>query len=137
MRRITGWRTGRRQTRSLGYRRFFDVNSLIGLRMEREHVFDETHELVLYWLQRGVLDGVRIDHPDGLRDPRQYLERLRAKAPDAYIVAEKILESGEWMRPDWPVEGNERVRLFERVQRGAGGAGGAGAADGHLPRLYA
>ncbi len=73
--------------------------------MEREHVFEETHELILYWLEQGVLDGVRIDHPDGLRDPRQYLERLRAKAPHAWIVAEKILESGEWLREDWPVEG--------------------------------
>ncbi len=100
--RLAYWKTSDQE---LGYRRFFDVNSLIGLRMEREHVFDETHELILYWLEQGVLDGVRIDHPDGLRDPRQYLERLRAKAPNAYIVAEKILESGEWMRPDWPVEG--------------------------------
>ncbi len=100
--RLAYWKTSDQE---LGYRRFFDVNSLIGLRMEREHVFDETHELILYWLQQGVLDGVRIDHPDGLRDPRQYFERLRSNAPDAYIVAEKILESGEWMRPDWPVEG--------------------------------
>ncbi len=100
--RLAYWKTSDQE---LGYRRFFDVNSLIGLRMEREHVFDETHELILYWLKEGVLDGVRIDHPDGLRDPRQYLERLRAKAPDAYIVVEKILESGEWLRPDWPVEG--------------------------------
>ncbi len=100
--RLAYWKTSDQE---LGYRRFFDVNSLIGLRMEREHVFDETHELILYWLKEGVLDGVRIDHPDGLRDPRQYLERLRAKASDAYIVVEKILESGEWLRPDWPVEG--------------------------------
>ena len=100
--RLAYWKTSDQE---LGYRRFFDVNSLIGLRMEREHVFDETHELILYWIEKGVLDGVRIDHPDGLRDPKQYLERLRHRAPDAYIVAEKILESGEWMRPDWPIEG--------------------------------
>ncbi len=100
--RLAYWKTSDQE---LGYRRFFDVNSLIGLRMEREHVFDETHELILYWIEKGVLDGVRIDHPDGLRDPKQYLERLRQRAPDAYIVAEKILESGEWMRSDWPIEG--------------------------------
>ncbi len=100
--RLAYWKTSDQE---LGYRRFFDVNSLIGLRMEREHVFDETHELILYWLEKGVLDGVRIDHPDGLRDPLQYLERLRQRAPDAYIVAEKILEPGEWMRSDWPIEG--------------------------------
>ena len=100
--RLAYWRTSDQE---LGYRRFFDVNSLIGLRMEREYVFEETHELILYWLDQGVLDGVRIDHPDGLRDPRQYLQRLREKAPHAWIVAEKILEPGEWLREDWPVQG--------------------------------
>ncbi len=100
--RLAYWRTSDQE---LGYRRFFDVNSLIGLRMEREYVFEETHELILYWLDKGVLDGIRIDHPDGLRDPREYLQRLRAHAPHAWIVAEKILEPGEWLRPDWPVQG--------------------------------
>ena len=100
--RLAFWRTSDQE---LGYRRFFDVNSLIGLRMEREYVFEETHELLLYWLDQGVLDGLRIDHPDGLRDPRQYLQRLRARAPHAWIVAEKILEPGEWLRRDWPVQG--------------------------------
>ena len=100
--RLAYWKTSDQE---LGYRRFFDVNSLIGLRMERQYVFDETHELILYWIEKGVLDGIRIDHPDGLRDPLQYLERLRAKAPDAYIVVEKILEPGEWLRTEWPVEG--------------------------------
>lgn len=100
--RLAYWRTSDQE---LGYRRFFDVNSLIGLRMEREYVFEETHELILYWLDKGVLDGIRIDHPDGLRDPRQYLQRLRARTPHAWIVAEKILEPGEWLREDWPVQG--------------------------------
>ncbi len=100
--RLAYWRTSDQE---LGYRRFFDVNSLIGLRMEREYVFDETHELILYWIEKGVLDGIRIDHPDGLRDPKQYLERLRAKASNAWIVVEKIIEPGEWLRTDWPVEG--------------------------------
>jgi (1->4)-alpha-D-glucan 1-alpha-D-glucosylmutase len=100
--RLAFWRTSDQE---LGYRRFFDVNSLIGLRMEREYVFEETHELILYWIKKGVLDGVRIDHPDGLRDPKQYLHRLRERAPDAWVVAEKILEPGEWLRQDWPVQG--------------------------------
>ena len=100
--RLAFWRTSDQE---LGYRRFFDVNSLIGLRMEREYVFEETHELILYWIKKGVLDGIRIDHPDGLRDPKQYLHRLRERAPDAWIVAEKILEPGEWLREDWPVQG--------------------------------
>jgi len=100
--RLAYWKTADQQ---LGYRRFFDVNTLIGLRMEREHVFEETHALVLEWLKEGVLDGVRIDHPDGLRDPLEYFTRLRAAAPEAWIVAEKILEPGEFLRESWPIEG--------------------------------
>lgn len=100
--RLSYWKTADQQ---LGYRRFFDVNSLIGLRVEREHVFEETHALVLEWLQQGILDGVRVDHPDGLRDPLEYLERLRERAPDAWIVGEKILEPGEFLRESWPIEG--------------------------------
>jgi (1->4)-alpha-D-glucan 1-alpha-D-glucosylmutase len=100
--RLAYWRTADQQ---LGYRRFFDVNTLIGLRVEREFVFDETHALILKWLKQGLLDGVRVDHPDGLRDPKQYFDRLRERAPEAWIVGEKILEPGEWMREDWPIEG--------------------------------
>jgi (1->4)-alpha-D-glucan 1-alpha-D-glucosylmutase len=100
--RLAYWKAADQQ---LGYRRFFDVNTLIGLRMEREHVFEETHALVLDWLRRGVIDGVRIDHPDGLRDPLEYFRRLREHAPDAFIVAEKILEPGEFLRESWPIQG--------------------------------
>jgi (1->4)-alpha-D-glucan 1-alpha-D-glucosylmutase len=100
--RLAYWKTADQQ---LSYRRFFDVNSLIGLRVEREYVFEETHALVLDWLKRGVLDGVRVDHPDGLRDPLEYLKRLREKAPDAWVVGEKILEPGEFLRESWPIQG--------------------------------
>ncbi len=100
--RLSYWKTADQQ---LGYRRFFDVNTLIGVRMEREYVFEETHALILKWLHEGVLDGVRIDHPDGLRDPLQYLQRLRQHAPSAWIIGEKILEPGEWLREDWPIQG--------------------------------
>jgi (1->4)-alpha-D-glucan 1-alpha-D-glucosylmutase len=100
--RLAYWKAADQQ---LGYRRFFDVNTLIGLRIEREHVFEETHALILDWLDRGVLDGVRVDHPDGLRDPLQYFQRLRERAPDAWIVGEKILEPGEYLPKNWPIEG--------------------------------
>jgi len=100
--RLAYWRTADQE---LGYRRFFDVNTLIGLRVEREHVFEETHALILQWLKEGVLDGVRVDHPDGLRDPEGYFRRLREQAPDAWIIGEKILESGEWLRQEWPIHG--------------------------------
>lgn len=100
--RVAYWKAA---SRDLGYRRFFDINTLVGLRMEDARVFEDTHSLVLDWLRRGVLDGVRVDHPDGLRDPGQYFRRLRAAGPDVWIVAEKILEPGENLREDWPVEG--------------------------------
>jgi (1->4)-alpha-D-glucan 1-alpha-D-glucosylmutase len=100
--RLAYWRTSGQE---LGYRRFFDVNNLIGLRMERPHVFEATHCRILEWLESSVLDGVRIDHPDGLRDPQQYCERLRSRAPQAWIIGEKILEPGEFLRPAWPIEG--------------------------------
>ena len=100
--RLAYWKTSDQQ---LGYRRFFDVNTLIGLRVEREYVFDETHSLIVKWLKQGVLDGVRVDHPDGLRDPLQYFQRLRERAPEAWIIGEKILEPGEWLRETWPIAG--------------------------------
>lgn len=100
--RLAYWRTADQE---LGYRRFFDVNTLIGVRVERAHVFEATHRRVLEWLRNGVLDGVRVDHPDGLRDPLQYFTRLRQRAPDAWMVGEKILEPGEFLPKGWPIEG--------------------------------
>ncbi|HMF74795.1 MAG TPA: malto-oligosyltrehalose synthase [Bryobacteraceae bacterium] len=100
--RLSSWQAAKQD---LGYRRFFDVNSLVGLRVEDPQVFADTHVLVFRWLREGVLDGIRVDHPDGLLDPRQYFERLRAEAPDVWILAEKILESGENLPPEWPIDG--------------------------------
>jgi (1->4)-alpha-D-glucan 1-alpha-D-glucosylmutase len=100
--RLAYWRTADQE---LGYRRFFDVNTLVGLRVERPHVFEQTHHRVLDWIRDGVLDGIRVDHPDGLRDPLQYFVRLRERAPDAWIIGEKILEPDEYLRKEWPIEG--------------------------------
>jgi (1->4)-alpha-D-glucan 1-alpha-D-glucosylmutase len=100
--RLAYWRTADQE---LGYRRFFDINSLIGVRVERSHVFHATHYRIIEWLRDGVLDGVRVDHPDGLRDPEQYFARLRAGAPAAWILAEKILGPHESLRPTWPIAG--------------------------------
>jgi (1->4)-alpha-D-glucan 1-alpha-D-glucosylmutase len=99
--RLAFWRTAGRE---LDYRRFFDINTLIGLRMEDELVFADTHALVLRWVREGVIDGLRIDHPDGLRDPAGYLERLAQATGGAWVVVEKILEPGERL-PRWPVAG--------------------------------
>ncbi len=100
--RLSHWRAA---SRDLGYRRFFDVNDLIALRMEDPQVFEETHELVLAWQRSGAIDGLRIDHPDGLHNPREYFDRLRQRCPDAWIVVEKILHRGELLPNDWAVDG--------------------------------
>jgi (1->4)-alpha-D-glucan 1-alpha-D-glucosylmutase len=100
--RLAYWRTADQE---MGYRRFFDVNTLIGVRVERFNVFMATHARILEWLRTGVIDGVRVDHPDGLRDPQQYFARLRAAAPDAWILAEKILQPSEVLRANWPIDG--------------------------------
>ena len=100
--RIAYWRMAKRD---LGYRRFFDINSLVGLRIENERAFEATHRLVRRWVAEGRLTGLRVDHPDGLRDPLQYFERLRAACPDTWIVAEKILLGSERLRDSWPIEG--------------------------------
>jgi (1->4)-alpha-D-glucan 1-alpha-D-glucosylmutase len=86
------------------YRRFFDIGELAGVRVEDPEVFETTHRKVLELVGEGLVDGLRIDHPDGLANPRQYLERLRDHGVGR-IWVEKILEPGETLRADWPVEG--------------------------------
>lgn len=90
----------------INYRRFFNINELAGLRMELPELFDHAHGLVFRLLRDGVLEGLRIDHVDGLADPKAYCQRLRAQAPmPFYLVLEKILARHEGLREDWPVEG--------------------------------
>jgi (1->4)-alpha-D-glucan 1-alpha-D-glucosylmutase len=91
---------------AINYRRFFDINELAGLRMELPELFDHAHGLVFDLLRDGTLDGLRIDHVDGLLDPKGYLTRLRERAPRPfYLVIEKILARHETLPEDWPVEG--------------------------------
>jgi (1->4)-alpha-D-glucan 1-alpha-D-glucosylmutase len=90
----------------INYRRFFNINELAGIRMELPEVFEHSHRLVLALVRSGALDGLRIDHVDGLYDPKEYLSRLRQNAGgDFYLVVEKILQSHEELRPKWPVAG--------------------------------
>jgi (1->4)-alpha-D-glucan 1-alpha-D-glucosylmutase len=101
--RLASWRTSRRE---LGWRRFFDIHGLAGLRMEDPDVFASTHARILELVAAGEVDGLRVDHPDGLRDPEGYAERLRAGAgASTWIVVEKILAAGEALPPSWPVQG--------------------------------
>jgi (1->4)-alpha-D-glucan 1-alpha-D-glucosylmutase len=110
--RLALWRAARRD---LGYRRFFGINTLAALRVEDELVFRDTHRLILRMVHAGEIDGLRVDHPDGLFDPLVYFERLRAAAPDAWIVAEKILEPGEPLREDWPIDGTTGYDFLNQV----------------------
>ncbi|NMO51329.1 malto-oligosyltrehalose synthase [Actinoplanes sp. TBRC 11911] len=98
----------------LNYRRFFSITDLAGLRVEDPVVFDATHAEILRWYREGIADGIRVDHPDGLRDPQAYLERLRQAAPNAWLVVEKILEPGEEL-PEWPVDGTTGYDALAQV----------------------
>ncbi|GLY42263.1 malto-oligosyltrehalose synthase [Amycolatopsis sp. NBRC 101858] len=100
--RLVGWRRGNAE---LTYRRFFDITNLAAVRVEDPKVFAETHGEVLRWVAEGDVTGLRVDHPDGLADPGGYFRRLRENAPDAWIVAEKILHPGEPLPQSWPVDG--------------------------------
>ena len=98
----------------LNYRRFFAVTTLAGVRVEDPAVLEATHALVPSWVESGVT-GLRIDHPDGLVDPAEYLDRLRALAPDAWITVEKILEAGEELPKSWPVAGTTGYDAMREV----------------------
>jgi (1->4)-alpha-D-glucan 1-alpha-D-glucosylmutase len=95
------------------YRRFFDIGELAGVRQEDPEVFERTHELVLRLVADGLVDGLRIDHPDGLADPAGYLERLRERGA-RWVWVEKILDPGEHLR-DWPVSGTVGYEFLNDV----------------------
>ncbi len=111
---LVNWR---RADNELNYRRFFGVNTLAGIRVEEPWVFDESHAEVRRWFDEGLVDGLRIDHPDGLADPRGYLSRLRELTNGAYILVEKILEPGESLPRDWETEGTTGYDALADVDR--------------------
>jgi (1->4)-alpha-D-glucan 1-alpha-D-glucosylmutase len=96
----------RRADTDQNYRRFFAVVTLAGLRVEDPAVFDATHQQIARWVRDDRVDGLRVDHPDGLVDPLEYTVRLRELAgPDAWLTVEKILEPDEVLPAEWPVDG--------------------------------
>jgi (1->4)-alpha-D-glucan 1-alpha-D-glucosylmutase len=171
--RLAYWRVAPDE---INYRRFFDVNELAALNMERDDVFDAAHELVLRWVAGGQVNGLRIDHPDGLYDPAMYFDRLQkqyrvacarqvfearhahenrdwsdleralggelapaahhawenAGGPALYVVAEKILGSGESLVESWPVSGTTGYEFLNEVNNLFVDRDGRGAVD----RLY-
>jgi malto-oligosyltrehalose synthase/4-alpha-glucanotransferase len=104
----------------INYRRFFTVNGLICINMQLEHVMDHYHDLLFKMVSEGIIQGIRIDHIDGLYDPAEYLFRLRKKTKaGTYIVVEKILELGEELPGGWPVQGTtgyDFTALISQVQ---------------------
>ncbi|HEY2813126.1 MAG TPA: malto-oligosyltrehalose synthase [Acidimicrobiales bacterium] len=98
----------------LDYRRFFDIDSLVAMRSERPEVFVDCHQLILRLVLNGAVDGLRVDHIDGLRDPAGYLEHLRSRAPEAWLVVEKILRPSERL-PSWPVDGTTGYEFLALV----------------------
>src|SRR5207245_4249203 len=112
--RLAFWRVAAEE---INYRRFFDVNDLAAIRMELPEVFDAAHQLVVDLVRRGAVTGLRIDHPDGLYLPKEYLEALQRRCAKVlgiplpkdgravYMIAEKILSGAEKLRADWPLHG--------------------------------
>jgi (1->4)-alpha-D-glucan 1-alpha-D-glucosylmutase len=125
--RLAYWRVA---SDEINYRRFFDINELASLRMENNEVFEATHRLVLELIREGKLHGLRIDHPDGLYDPRGYFRRLQQRVaeslgssepagdnPPIYVLAEKILGGGERLRSDWPIHGTTGYDFINLIDR--------------------
>ena len=110
--RLCSWRVAADE---LNYRRFFDVTTLTGVRVEVPSVFAATHRLVLDQLRDGVVDGLRIDHPDGLADPGGYLADLAAATGSAWVVVEKILEPGEALPQEWQTAGTTGYDVLNDV----------------------
>lgn len=100
--RLSFWKVA---TEEINYRRFFNINGLISLRMEDENVFEQTHRLIISLAKDGKFTGLRVDHIDGLYDPTGYLGRLRERAGEVYLVVEKILDLEEELPATWPVQG--------------------------------
>ncbi|MDZ5660309.1 malto-oligosyltrehalose synthase [Nocardioides sp. S-58] len=112
---LVNWRAA---DEDLNYRRFFAVNTLAAVRVEDPEVFAETHVEVKRWFDEGLVDGLRVDHPDGLRDPKRYLDDLAALTGGAYVLVEKILEPGEELPQDWATAGTtgyDALAFIDRV----------------------
>jgi (1->4)-alpha-D-glucan 1-alpha-D-glucosylmutase len=112
--RLVSWKRGAAE---LTYRRFFDVSTLAAVRVEVPEIFEKAHREVLRWVADGEVDGIRVDHPDGLSDPGGYARMLRAAiGPDRWLLVEKILAVGEELPVSWPVDGTSGYEALREVQ---------------------
>lgn len=110
--RLGWWRTAGDR---INWRRFFDINDLVCLRMEDDETFERVHALIFRLRDEGLIDGVRVDHIDGLADPAGYCRKLRARLGDAYFVVEKILLGGETLPTDWRCDGTTGYDFMDQV----------------------
>jgi (1->4)-alpha-D-glucan 1-alpha-D-glucosylmutase len=122
--RLANWRVAGDE---INYRRFFDINELAGLRAEDQEVFNATHSLILSLVQNGMIDGLRVDHADGLYDPVAYYQRLNQnlaevlkgplnqESPPIYLVAEKIVANYEYLSNRWPLHGTTGYEFASAV----------------------
>ncbi|MCK0168462.1 malto-oligosyltrehalose synthase [Jannaschia sp. S6380] len=131
--RLTSWRT---EAAAITHRRFFTVTGLIGLRVEDGRVFDDVHRLTLKLVREGVVQGLRVDHVDGLADPAAYLVRLRAEVPDTPVWVEKILTREETLQ-DWPVQGTTGYVAARAIARALTDARGAARLAEDAPDFHA
>ncbi len=113
----------------LNYRRFFAVNELAAIRVEEPWVFEESHAEILRWVREGLVDGIRVDHPDGLADPGGYLDALAAATGDAYVLVEKILEGDERLPAHWATAGTTGYDALADIDRVLVAPEGQGALD--------
>jgi (1->4)-alpha-D-glucan 1-alpha-D-glucosylmutase len=112
--RLVSWKRGAAE---LTYRRFFDVSTLAAVRVELPEIFEKTHREILRWVAAGDVDGIRVDHPDGLSDPGAYMRRVRAAiGPDRWLLVEKILGVGEELPASWPVNGTSGYEALREIQ---------------------
>jgi (1->4)-alpha-D-glucan 1-alpha-D-glucosylmutase len=111
---LHGWKLAGELT---NYRRFFDISALSGIRPELPSVFAATHARIEAMIGQGQIDGLRVDHPDGLRDPLGYFKRLRGLLPHGRLYVEKILENDERLIEDWPVDGTVGYEFLAKVNR--------------------
>ncbi|MCU1514421.1 MAG: treY [Microbacteriaceae bacterium] len=107
----------RRADAELNYRRFFAVNTLAGIRVEDSRVFEESHREIVRWIESGLADGLRVDHPDGLANPGGYLDDLAAATDNAYVLVEKILEGDEQLPTSWATAGTTGYDALADVDR--------------------
>ncbi len=130
--RLAYWRVANEE---LNYRRFFDVGTLAAVRVEDPAVFDATHQLLTDLVRSGAVDGLRIDHPDGLADPSGYLARLAEATEDAWVVVEKILAPTEELPDDWATAGTTGYEAAWRVNQVFVDPGGGGELGAVMHRL--